>query len=48
MKVDLALLAMGFVGSEHNGMLLQLGVEITERGNNPYLIGRSDLPAPLS
>lgn len=30
---DLALLAMGFVGSEKPGMLEQFGVEIDERGN---------------
>ncbi len=30
---DLLLLAMGFVGSEKPGMLEQLGVKITERGN---------------
>ncbi|MEM7540947.1 MAG: glutamate synthase subunit beta [Pseudomonadota bacterium] len=30
---DLALLAMGFVGPETGGMLAQLGVELTERGN---------------
>jgi glutamate synthase (NADPH/NADH) small chain len=30
---DLALLAMGFVGPERPGMLTQLGVRITERGN---------------
>jgi len=31
--VDLLLLAMGFVGPEKPGMLEQLGVELTERGN---------------
>jgi len=31
--VDLLLLAMGFLGPEKNGMLEQLGVELTERGN---------------
>ncbi|MHB8622139.1 MAG: glutamate synthase subunit beta [Sulfuricaulis sp.] len=30
---DLALLAMGFVGPEQPGMLEQLGVKLTERGN---------------
>ncbi|MHB8743898.1 MAG: glutamate synthase subunit beta [Sulfuricaulis sp.] len=30
---DLALLAMGFVGPERPGMLEQLGVKLTERGN---------------
>ena len=46
MEVDLVLLAMGFLGPERNGMLSQLGVKLTDRGNNPYLTGRSDLPAP--
>jgi len=31
--VDLLLLAMGFLGPEKTGMLEQLGVELTERGN---------------
>jgi glutamate synthase (NADPH/NADH) small chain len=31
--VDLLLLAMGFLGPEKDGMLAQLGVELTERGN---------------
>ena len=31
--VDLLLLAMGFVGPEQDGLLTQLGVEITDRGN---------------
>ena len=31
--VDLLLLAMGFIGPEQDGLLTQLGVEITERGN---------------
>ncbi len=85
---DLALLAMGFVGPERPGMLTELGVKLTERGNvwrdanwmtsvpgvftagdmqrgqslivwaiaegrsaargvDAYLMGRSDLPAPL-
>ena len=85
---ELALLAMGFVGPERPGMLEQLGVKLTERGNvwrdatwttsvpgiftagdmqrgqslivwalaegrsaargvDAYLMGRSDLPAPL-
>jgi glutamate synthase (NADPH/NADH) small chain len=30
---DLVLLAMGFLGPERNGMLSQLGVELTDRGN---------------
>ncbi len=30
---DLVLLAMGFVGPEHEGLLEQLGVELDERGN---------------
>jgi len=29
---DLALLAMGFLGPERDGMLAQLGVRLTERG----------------
>jgi glutamate synthase (NADPH/NADH) small chain len=86
--VDLVLLATGFLGPERNGMLEQLGVKITQRGNvwrdenwmtsvpgvftagdmqhgqslivwaiaegrsaargiDLYLMGRSDLPAPL-
>ena len=86
---ELALLAMGFVGPERPGMLEQLGVRLTERGNvwrdanwmtsvpgvftagdmqrgqslivwaiaegrsaargvDVYLMGRSDLPAPLA
>ena len=85
---DLVLLAMGFVGPERPGMLEQLGVRLTERGNvwrdqnwmttipgvftagdmqrgqslivwaiaegrsaargiDTYLMGASDLPAPL-
>jgi glutamate synthase (NADPH/NADH) small chain len=32
-EVDLLLLAMGFLGPEKDGMLAQLGVELTERGN---------------
>ena len=31
--VDLLFLAMGFLGPEHAGMIDQLGVELTERGN---------------
>jgi glutamate synthase (NADPH/NADH) small chain len=31
--VDLLLLAMGFLGPEKTGMIAQLGVELTERGN---------------
>jgi glutamate synthase (NADPH) small chain len=86
---ELALLAMGFVGPERPGMLTDLGVKLTERGNvwrdaswmtsvpgvftagdmqrgqslivwaiaegrsaargvDAYLMGRSDLPAPLA
>ena len=86
---ELALLAMGFLGSERPGMLERLGVKLTERGNvwrdanwmtsvpgvftagdmqrgqslivwaiaegrsaargvDRYLMGRSDLPAPLA
>ena len=33
MKVDLVLLAMGFLGAERDGMLSELGVKLTERGN---------------
>ena len=33
MEVDLVLLAMGFLGPERDGVLSQLGVELTERGN---------------
>jgi len=88
MQVDLVLLAMGFLGPERNGMLSQLGVKLTDRGNvwrdanwmtsvpgvftagdmqrgqslivwaiaegrsaarglDHYLMGHSDLPAPL-
>jgi glutamate synthase (NADPH/NADH) small chain len=32
-EVDLLLLAMGFLGPEKDGMLDQLGVQLTERGN---------------
>jgi glutamate synthase (NADPH/NADH) small chain len=87
-EADLVLLAMGFLGPERKGMLEQLGVKLTERGNvwrdqnwmtnvpgvftagdmqrgqslivwaiaegrsaargvDLYLMGRSDLPAPL-
>ena len=35
---------LGQVSSE---ALSQLGVKLTDRGNNLYLMGRSDLPAPL-
>ena len=86
---DLVLLAMGFLGPERPGMLADLGVRLTERGNvcrdaswmtsvpgvfacgdmqrgqslivwaiaegrsaargvDLYLMGKSDLPAPLS
>jgi len=89
LRADLVLLAMGFLGAEQNGMLNQLGVKMTERGNvwrdpkwmtsvpgvftcgdmqrgqslivwamaegrscargvDQYLMGRSDLPAPLA
>ena len=88
LKADLVLLAMGFLGPERNGMLDQLGVKMTDRGNvwrdaqwmtsvpgvftagdmqrgqslivwaiaegrsaargvDAFLMGRSDLPAPL-
>ena len=88
LKAELVLLAMGFLGPERNGMLHQLGVKMTERGNvwrdqnwmtsvpgvftagdmqrgqslivwaiaegrsaargvDAFLMGRSDLPAPL-
>ena len=33
MEVDLVLLAMGFIGPEKEGMLAQLGVKLTGRGN---------------
>jgi len=33
LKADLVLLAMGFLGPEANGMLQQLGVKMTDRGN---------------
>ena len=33
LPADLVLLAMGFVGPEKPGMLVQLGVKLTERGN---------------
>jgi glutamate synthase (NADPH/NADH) small chain len=89
LDADLVLLAMGFVGPEKPGMLADLGVRLTERGNvardatwmtsvpgvfacgdmqrgqslivwaiaegrsaargvDGYLMGRSDLPAPLA
>jgi glutamate synthase (NADPH/NADH) small chain len=32
-EADLVLLAMGFLGPEKDGMLGQLGVKLTERGN---------------
>jgi glutamate synthase (NADPH/NADH) small chain len=89
LKADLVLLAMGFLGPERNGMLDQLGVKLTERGNvwrdqrwmtsvpgvftagdmqrgqslivwaiaegrsaargvDTFLMGKSDLPSPLS
>jgi glutamate synthase (NADPH/NADH) small chain len=88
LKADLVLLAMGFLGPERNGMLDQLGVRMTDRGNvwrdekwmtsvpgvftagdmqrgqslivwaiaegrsaargvDEFLMGKSDLPAPL-
>ena len=88
LKADLVLLAMGFLGPERNGMLDQLGVRMTDRGNvwrdatwmtsvpgvftagdmqrgqslivwaiaegrsaargvDAFLMGKSDLPAPL-
>jgi glutamate synthase (NADPH/NADH) small chain len=33
LKADLVLLAMGFLGPETNGMLTELGVKMTDRGN---------------
>ena len=33
LKADLVLLAMGFLGPETNGMLGELGVKMTDRGN---------------
>jgi glutamate synthase (NADPH/NADH) small chain len=88
LEAELVLLAMGFVGPERGGLLSQLGVRLTDRGNvwrderwmtsvpgvftagdmqrgqslivwaiaegrscargvDQYLMGRSDLPAPL-
>ena len=88
MEVDLVLLAMGFLGPERQGLLTELGVRLTERGNvwrdenwmtsvpavftagdmqrgqslivwaiaegrsaargiDAWLMGRSDLPAPV-
>ena len=88
MEVDLVLLAMGFLGPEREGLLTELGVRLTERGNvwrddnwmtsvpsvftagdmqrgqslivwaiaegrsaargiDAWLMGRSDLPAPV-
>jgi glutamate synthase (NADPH) small chain len=89
LKADLVLLAMGFLGPETNGVLAEVGVKMTERGNvwrderwmtsvpgiftagdmqrgqslivwaiaegrsaaravDQYLMGKSDLPAPLA
>jgi len=89
LKADLVLLAMGFLGPEQDGVIGQLGVKMTDRGNvrrderwmttvpgvfaagdmqrgqslivwaiaegrscargvDLYLMGRSDLPAPLA
>ena len=88
LDVDLVLLAMGFLGPERRGLLTDLGVRLTDRGNvwrdaqwmtsvpgvftagdmqrgqslivwaiaegrsaargiDTYLMGRSELPAPL-
>ena len=33
MDVDLVLFAMGFLGPQRNGMLSQLAVKLTDRGN---------------
>jgi glutamate synthase (NADPH) small chain len=33
LEADLVLLAMGFVGPEQDGLLAELGVELTDRGN---------------
>ena len=33
LEADLVLLAMGFVGPEQKGLLTELGVELTDRGN---------------
>jgi glutamate synthase (NADPH/NADH) small chain len=38
---ELVLLAMGFVGSEREGLLTQLGVEIDARGNVKTNAGRT-------
>jgi len=35
LPAQLVLLAMGFLGPEREGMLAQLGVKISERGNVP-------------
>jgi glutamate synthase (NADPH/NADH) small chain len=33
LKADLVLLAMGFTGPEQNGLVSELGVRLTDRGN---------------
>ena len=38
---------MGFLDPKRNGMLEQLGVRMTERSLDRYLMGHSDLPATL-
>jgi glutamate synthase (NADPH) small chain len=47
LETDLVLLAMGFVGPETGGLLDQLGVELTERGNvtrdDEYATGVDDV-----
>ena len=40
---DLALLAMGFVGSEREGLLEQLGVQMDARGNVKVSLGRTNV-----
>ena len=40
---ELVLLAMGFVGSEREGLLEQLGVEIDPRGNVKTVQGRTSV-----
>ena len=37
---------MGFLDPKRNGMLEQLGVKMTERSLDRYLMGRPDLSAP--
>ena len=39
--------SMGFLGPERNGMLEKLVLRMTARGLDRFLMGHSDLPAPL-